>query len=186
MNAEVQRHLRLFWGRGDAARQAYEREYAEILRQYGAGLSRLTSSYESDLHAREDLMQDIRLAIWLALPKFRGSSSIRTFVFRIAHNRALAHVWRRRGAAPSEHLDELEIAAKGDGPDGAAIGKLDSERLHAAIRSLPDPLKQVITLALEEISHREIAEILGTTENNVAVRLTRARGLLRQRLGGMQ
>lgn len=183
MDVEAQTGLRLFWGQKENNRKALERQYAEIWEQFGAGLSRLAASYEAQPPAREDLLQDIRMAIWLALPKFRSESSIRTFVFRIAHNRALAHVWKRRDA---ESIDELEIADTAGDPEQATIAKLDSERLQSAIRTLPDPMKQVITLALEDIPYREIAEILGTTENNVAVRLNRARGLLRQKLGEMQ
>jgi RNA polymerase sigma-70 factor (ECF subfamily) len=158
-----------------------ERQYAILWDEYGAGLMRLASSYEGRPQAREDLLQDIRLAIWMALPKFRSESSLRTFVFRIAHNRALAHAWKRKDF--HTNLDDLDIPDQRANPEQTVMEAVETDRLQTAIRSLPVPMMQVITLALEEISHREIAEILGTTENNVAVRLNRARGLLRQKLG---
>ncbi len=82
-----------------------QREYETILRDYGASLSRLVASYEASPDAREDLLQEIQLALWKALPSFRGDCSVRTFVYRVAHNRALTHAWRRR--AQQHASDEL-------------------------------------------------------------------------------
>jgi RNA polymerase sigma-70 factor, ECF subfamily len=157
-----------------------EQEYDRILADFGPGLARLAASYESDAHSREDLLQEIRLAIWVALPNFRGESSLRTFLYRIAHNRALTHVWRRTKTASVE-VDELEDPAAS--PETSAIQRSDSSRLLEAIRLLPIPFRQVLTLALEELSHAEIAAVLGISENNVAVRMNRARNLLKERLG---
>jgi RNA polymerase sigma factor (sigma-70 family) len=68
----------------------------ELLAAHGAALSRLASSYVRRQDEREDLLQEIVVAIWRALPRFRRESSERTFLFRIAHNRAITYVARRR------------------------------------------------------------------------------------------
>ena len=167
-----------------AGREQLDQEYEQLWRDYGASLGRLASSYESDLHAREDLLQEIRLAIWIALPRFRGESSLRTFVFRIAHNRALTHVWRRKKSASSE--DAEEAADTRAGPEVAAIENVTRSRLMQAIRQLPISFRQVITLSLEDLSHAEIAGVLGISENNVAVRMNRARKVLKEKLGEMR
>jgi RNA polymerase sigma factor (sigma-70 family) len=73
-------------------RKGLEKLFEDLLREYDPGLRRLAASYESLAHAREDLLQDIRLALWTALPRFRGECSMRTFVYRIAHNRSLSHI----------------------------------------------------------------------------------------------
>jgi RNA polymerase sigma factor (sigma-70 family) len=130
---------------------------------------------------REDLLQDIRLAIWTALPRFRGEASTRTFVFRIAHNRALTHVWKRKRAGAQEETDVVDARAD---PESAAIKDANRAWLIDAIRTLPIPYRQVITLALEDLPQSEIAAILGISENNVAVRMNRARKLLKEKLGG--
>jgi RNA polymerase sigma-70 factor (ECF subfamily) len=163
-------------------RKELERQYEDLLREYGTGLSRLAASYESLAHAREDLLQDIRLALWTALPGFRGECSLRTFVYRIAHNRGLSHVYRRRRQPPeSEEAGEI-IDPKLD-PESSAIRKAMHARLARAIRQLPLVYRQAITLALENLPYAEIALILGISESNVAVRLNRARALLREKLG---
>jgi RNA polymerase sigma factor (sigma-70 family) len=165
----------------DAIREQLEREYERLWRDHGASLARLASSYELNAHAREDLLQEIRLAIWAALPRFRGESSLRTFLFRIAHNRALTHVCRRKRNLSSE--DSEEIVDRRNGPETAVIESANCSHLMAAIRQLPLPFRQVITLSLEDLSRSEIASVLGISENNVGVRMNRARKLLREKLG---
>src|SRR3546814_4299191 len=61
--------------------------FEEIVSEYGALISRIAMSYESDITQREDLVQQIFLAIWQALPTFRGDSSVTTFVGKIAQHR---------------------------------------------------------------------------------------------------
>jgi RNA polymerase sigma-70 factor (ECF subfamily) len=68
------------------------------------------------------------------------------------------------------------------GLEKIAMAAATREQLLWAIRRLPLPLKQVITLALEDMSNVEIGAVLALTDNNVAVRLRRARAVLRERL----
>jgi len=149
---------------------------------FGASISRVAGAYESRPELREDLLQEIRLAIWIALPKFRGDSSLRTFVFRIAHNRALTHIWRRKRGGKSEEAEHLHDARPN--PEATVIQHTNESRLMTAVSQLPIPLRQVIMLALEELPYTEIGAVLGISEGNVAVRVNRARKLLRENLGG--
>jgi RNA polymerase sigma-70 factor (ECF subfamily) len=166
-----------------ARRQELERRYESLCRQYGDSLFRLASSYESVPDAREDVLQEIRMALWKALPAFRGECSLRTFVYRVAHNRGLTHVWRRRTQAQASE-DFPEVGDPRPSPESSAIRNSDYASLMKAIRRLPIAYRQVITMALDELPQSEIAAVLGISENNVAVRLNRARKLLRQELGG--
>jgi RNA polymerase sigma factor (sigma-70 family) len=153
--------------------------FAELLRAHGPGLGRVAASYARPAD-QEDLAQEISLAIWNALDGFRGEASERTFLYRIAHNRGLSHL-ARRGAAPA--TVELPPVEDGrPGPETRAADREEMERLFAAIRDLPVPQRQVLTLALEGMSHAEIAACLGITADNAAVRLSRARSTLRERM----
>lgn len=158
--------------------------YSEILRREGAALRRTAAAYEADPARREDLFQEICLAIWQALPRFRGEASERTFVFRVAHNRGLTHRSRRRpDRARAADLEEAErLADPCPGPEKIAEAGQRRERLRQAVLALPLEPRQILTLALEGLSHGEIAAVLGITENYVAVRLSRARRALRQKL----
>lgn len=155
--------------------------FEELLTHFGSALRRVANSYEADPALQEDLFQEICLAIWRALPTFRGEASTRTFVFRIAHNRGLCHGWRE-GRLP-EVLEAPENVPDRDPSPESEIRRNDRiQRLMTAVHMLPLGLRQVITLRLEGLSHREIAEITGLTENNVMVRVSRARNKLKQLL----
>lgn len=164
--------------------EAREDRFDRILREYGPALSRLAFGYERVASARDELTQEIALALWQALPHFRGDCSERTFVYRIAHNRGLTHVCKRQPAHQS--LDELpqlfEPIDPRPHPEQQAAISHQRDRLRSAIQSLPLAYRQVVMLMLEELSHAEIAGVLGITENNVGVRLNRARKALKEAL----
>jgi RNA polymerase sigma factor (sigma-70 family) len=161
-----------------------EQRFDRLMREYGLALSRLCFGYEKVASSRDELMQEIALAIWQALPHFRGECSERTFVYRIAHNCSITHVCRRRPAY--ESLDELpnpgEPVDPKPHPEEQLARAHQRDRLRSAIQRLPLVYRQVAMLMLEELSQAEIADVLGITENNVAVRLNRARKALKAAL----
>ena len=164
---------------------AVEQRFRELLQEHGAALARLAASYTRTVSDRDDLLQEIAIALWRALPRFRGECSERTFLFRIAHNRCLAHISRRRPGLAVD-LDEEQIDPADPRPSAEAQLSRDqqSERLVQAVRRLPIIYRQVITLTLEGLSYKDIAHVLGISESNVGVRLNRARQILRQSLEG--
>lgn len=164
--------------------ESAEREtiFRELLERNLPALRRLAASYAGATSEQADLLQEIALALWQALPRFRGESSARTFLFRIAQNRCISHLARRR---PTESLDLLGIDPPDPGttPDQTLGAAQQSSRLLAAVRQLPLNHRQVIVLALEDLDYREIGAVLGISENNVGVRMNRARAQLRDLLG---
>lgn len=155
-------------------------DLAAILGAYARPLERIAASYARSSADRDDLLQDFALALFTALPSFRGECSEKTFVLRVAHNRALAFLAKR--GRPTVDLDEHAndvVATTGKNPAVVYERKERGSRLLASVAALPLSHRQVVTLLLEGLSHREIAEVLGTTENNVAVRANRARAALR-------
>ncbi len=162
--------------------RALEQRYDRILQEHGPALRRVAAAYEADPSRREDLLQEICLALWQALPRFREEATERTFAFRIAHNRGLTHGWRARGSVTADLNEAGELADPRQDPESELHEGERRDRLREAIRRLPLAARQVVVLSLEGLSQREIGDVLGITENNVAVRLTRARKLLRQAL----
>jgi RNA polymerase sigma-70 factor (ECF subfamily) len=156
-------------------------DFDRIVRAHGESLSRVAWGYVDTAADHDDLMQDILLAVWRALPRFRGKSSERTFVFRIAHNRGCT--FAARGSDRLNH-DSLgansSIVDAGPGPEEALDQAQEHERLLAAIRALSENQRQAVLLRLEGFSLEEIATLQGTSEGNVSVRLSRARDRLRE------
>jgi RNA polymerase sigma-70 factor (ECF subfamily) len=170
-----------------AQAEALAARLERLLAEHARSLERIAASYARTLAEREDLLQDFAMALWTALPTFRGDASERTFLLRIAHNRAVTFLSRRApNQASIEDYDESAEASSGKNPALAYERKERGSRLLAAARALPLGHRQVLTLLLEGLSHREIAGVLGVTENNVAVRANRARAALRVLLGDDQ
>lgn len=143
---------------------------------------RIALSYEADREVAEDLVQDIRVALWRALASFRGDSSLRTFVARIATNRAISHMRKRaRGLRQVELSDDFP--ANDASPESAAIALDQQAKLVVAVRSLPLSLRLVALLTLEGMRPAEIADVLGITANAVTLRIFRAKDALRNRIG---
>lgn len=155
-------------------------EIERIISDYGSGLARVAASYEADPMLQEDLLQEILLAIHRALPSLEKQASLAPFVFRIAHNRSVTHVMKQAGERRRSQLHEP--APEPDTPEQRMIASERSLRVTAAIRRLPLPYRQVMTLLLEELSHAEIAEALGLSLSNVGVRVNRAKAQLKAML----
>lgn len=159
-----------------------EATFEQIARECGSMINRIVCSYEADASLAEELAQEIHVALWRALPGFRGAASMRTFVARIATNRALTHVARQMRFPPTVEVD-ADVPTTDANPETQALASIDRSRLVLAVRTLPLSYRQVATLTLEGLTTTEIAATLGITTNAVAIRLSRARNLLRERLG---
>jgi RNA polymerase sigma-70 factor (ECF subfamily) len=123
---------------------------------------------------RNDLMQELLLAVWRAVPAFRHSAQPATFIYRVAHNAALT--WKRTERNYRARVDRFsELSASGLLPrsrDGNSEQEM-LEHLYTAIRTFPPLDRSLLLLQLEGLSYSQMAEIHGLSESNVGVRLTR-------------
>lgn len=160
-----------------------ERLYSEVAAEFGGALERLARAYERDADKRRDLLQEIHVALWRSLARFNGRCSVRTWVYRVAHNVATSHVIRPKTHAPIFVAPE-ELESLPDRIDGEQ--QLDRrralDRLYALIRQLPPIDRQVMLLYLEEVDAATIAEITGLTAGNVATRIHRIKQALMRRV----
>ncbi len=152
--------------------------FDELLREHGPALWRTVASYEPPGAERDDLAQEVLLAVWQALPRFRGDGSLRSFVLRIAHNRGLRHAWQRSRRATPDPMPEVPDPRPR--ADERLEGNERAEQFLRHLRALPLGQRAVLALALEGLPHAEIAAIVGITPENVAVRLGRARDALKR------
>jgi RNA polymerase sigma factor (sigma-70 family) len=141
-------------------------------------ISRIALSYEADPALRRDLIQDILLAIWMALPAYRGAASLKTFVASIAQKRAISHV-TRRAREPRQVQLPPDLASAGLLPDEIAVRNDLKRQVVEAIQLLPLPQREAVVLCFEGFSYQEMSDILGITPNAAMLRCQRAKANLR-------
>ena len=136
-----------------------------------------------DPEDRRDLAQEIVAQVWRAYPRFDDARRFSTWLYRIALNVAISH--RRSSAHRARYIAPLDTEALAAIRDPAAA-EPDPRlgELYRVIDQLDDFHRALIVLHLEGHDYREIAEILGITETNVATRLSRLRQRLREELVG--
>jgi RNA polymerase sigma factor (sigma-70 family) len=158
------------------------RDFEALIRDHGAMIGRICASYERDPEIARELVQDAFFAIWRALPTHRGESTLKTFVARIAQFRAISHATRQSRLPEVEPVSE-DLLDHDALPESAAIADDQRSRLMAAVRKLPITYREPAVLTLEGLSPSEVAGVIGISTDLVAVRMSRARALLRKTLG---
>lgn len=165
-------------GAGPALRPTFD----SVVAEHGAAIARIAAAFEANAARRDELGQEILLAIWQSLPRFRGEAALKTFVLRIAHNRAVDHALQA-SRDPARDEVQPDLPDPRSGPEHTAGLQQRGERLARIVRRLPLAQRQLVTLALEGLSHEEIGGMLGISVGNVAVRLSRARKQITQEMG---
>jgi len=157
--------------------------YQEAAETYATALERLAHAYEADPEARRDLLQDIHIALWRSFAGFNGICSLRTWVYRVAHNVATSHVIRQRRAKSLTlvGLEELESLPDKSAGVLAADRRHVLERLFELIQRLQPLERQVILSYLEGLDAASIAEITGFSPVNVATKIHRIKRVLARR-----
>ena len=140
--------------------------YSRCAAEFGSTMERLASAYEADTALRQDLLQEIHAALWRSLHRFDNRCSLRTWVYRVAHNTAASHV---RCAIRHDwvSLEEAQSLPCSDDPDRQMV-----------LRPLD---RQVILLYLEGQDASSIAEITGLSAANVATKIYRVKNILTRR-----
>ncbi len=155
--------------------------YCEANLAFGAAIHRLARAYEADREKQRDLLQEIHLELWRSFGNFDGRCSLRTWVYRVAHNVGASHVVRSRRA--STGLVDLEALEASQSPENWAVEanrRLSAAMLFDLIYRLRPLDRQIILLYLEGEAAADIAEATGLTATNVATKIHRIKRLLKQ------
>ena len=158
---------------------AQEALYREVAGGYAAALERLVRAYEHDPERRRDLLQEVHLAIWRSLALFGNGCSLRTWVYRVAHNAAISHGIRRWANAPTL-LSLDEVAERPDQSDFErdADRRMSMDRLLGLIHSLKPLDRQLVLLYLEGLDAVSIGEVTGSSPGSIATKIHRLKKLL--------
>jgi RNA polymerase sigma-70 factor (ECF subfamily) len=164
----------------DRARQ--DALYAEASAANAAALRRLARGYEADPDRQRDLLQEIYLELWVSLGSFDGRCSLRTWVYRIAHNVGASHVVRgRRSSSRLVDLESLEARIPPVDGEAELERRFSAAILLDLIHRLKPLDRQVILLYLEGEAAASIAEVTGITAANVATKIHRIKRVLKQK-----
>lgn len=181
----------------DAGRGSYA-AFQELVSRFQARVFAVARRITGQQQDAEDVTQQTFLSLIESIDRFRGESSVATWILRIATNHALKILRKRRGL-PTVSLDAPVggdggdsyatlphpdyIAQWNDTPDRIVQQAEHRAMIDAALAELDEKYRLVFILRdIEELSVRETAEALGLSEGNVRVRLLRARLMLREQL----
>ncbi len=155
--------------------------YEQVAETYGPALDRLARAYELDPDARRDLLQDIHLHLWRSFASFDQRCSLRTWVYRVAHNVATGHVIRQsRVRNKLVTIEEIETVPGNDQPELAASQTQALERVSTLIQRLKPLDRQIIVSYLEGMEANSIGEITGLSPANIAMKVHRIKNILKR------
>ena len=163
------------------ATQELQERFQTVVDQHKKILYKVCNSYCRERDSRDDLAQEIMIQLWRSFSKFDGRCRFSTWMYRIALNVAIS--FYRKESTRTRHVisDEQRLLETADETDSQPE---DIRLLYQFIEGL-DPLnKALVLLYLDENSYREMADVLGITETNVATKISRLKNKMKQELGG--
>lgn len=161
-----------------------DQRYHNAIAAHGPDIARFVAGYEADPARRQELLQEVHLALWRSLAGYQGQCSLRTWVYRVAHNVGVTHVQKslrfaERGAA---ELDAAQAEPDDRADPRHVERRLDLQHVLRLVHSLGPPDRQVMLLYLEDVDAAGIAEVTGLSPAHVATRIHRIKSLLAQRV----
>lgn len=161
-----------------------ETQFKTLLEANQDRIYRICCCYIRDEDERRDVFQDVLLQIWKSLDTFANRSAISTWIYRVAVNVCLGHLRlaQRRSALFTQEAAGDAAPASAEMPASSNPERMENDlrHLYECIKRLPDLDKTLVSLFLEDVSSREIAEVVGISEINVRVRLHRIKKSLKQ------
>lgn len=155
--------------------QELEKKFIALLTEYQQVIYKVCYVYASETDTLNDLFQEVVINLWKSFPHFRGECKVSTWIYRISLNTCVSF-FRKSASRPSVVPIRFDLEASlADSGDKTA----QLRELYRMIDQLGKLERALLLLWLEERSYREIAEILGISKNNVAVKLNRIKEKLK-------
>ena len=153
-----------------------EKAFLDMIEAQKRTIYKVCYIYAKDQDDLNDLFQETVLNLWKAFPRYRGDSALTTWVYRIAMNTCVTFL-RRSGNRPQTVPMTAQVASQLEA-DAETTGQL--KELYKLINQLGKMERALILLWLEERSYQEMADILGISKANVAVKLNRTKEKLKK------
>lgn len=157
-----------------------EKNFLALLSEHRFTIAKLCAHYAKDAESQKDLEQEVILNIWKSYGSFRKEAKLSTWIYRIILNVCLKHTY-----AIEKHVVSLEDLHETITDDDENASSLLQD-LSACIQALEFADKSIIILHLEELPYSSIGDLMGITENHVAVKIKRIRGKIAKCLTKIQ
>ncbi|WP_461633977.1 RNA polymerase sigma factor [Labilibaculum euxinus] len=164
-----------------------EERFNKILAENSDRIRRICNYYNSNSENQKDMYQEVLVNIWKSLDNFRGDSMVSTWVYRVAVNTSLSFT--------GKNFRQMKLMVSSDSQNLNSIiddeSLLEKHREEAMLNRLQNELNQLsvidkalISLMLEGLSMKEIADVIGIKESNVKVKIHRIKEQLKSKLSG--
>ena len=165
-----------------------EERFNQIVEENSGRIRRICSYYNSNQDDQKDMYQEILVNIWKSLENFRGDSAISTWIYRIAVNTSLSYTgkaYKNLKLLVGEDTQNLStLMSDDDGYEEKQTKEQQLDMLQDELNLLSVIDKALITLMLEGLNMKEIADVIGITEPNVKVKIHRIKKQLKTKLTG--
>ncbi len=155
-----------------------EQQFLQLISENQGILHKICRLYRDTSEDREDLFQEMVFQLWRAMGSFRSDAKPSTFIYRVALNTAITSFRKATKRKIITYADNL--------PDHPTEENNEREHrlelLTEAIKKLEEADRAIMALLMDEVSYREIGEIIGISENNVAVKINRIKNKIKKHL----
>lgn len=157
-------------------------KFIGILKEHKRILYKITYSYCRNSDDRKDLEQEIIIQLWLSLKNYKQEYKLSTWIYKIALNVAISYYRRDVKRKETNVAFDETIFQIAEVNNNTEENTHKTELLYTFINQLNELNKAIIILYLEGKSYKEISEIMGLTETNVATKINRIKGKLKERI----
>ncbi len=162
-----------------------EERFNKIVSENSERIKRICRYYNDNIADQQDMYQEILTNIWKSLDKFRGDAMLSTWIYRIAVNVSITYASKsvkRSKLYVNAETDNLSELIADDNPNETLKEEQQIQDLQNAINTLSVIDKALISLTLEGLTIKEIANVIGITEPNVKVKIHRIKTQLKEKL----
>ena len=154
-----------------------DKVFLSVIEQHKGIIYKIANSYCRHTEDRKDLIQEIIFQLWRSFDRYNDQYKYSTWLYRIALNVAISFYRKDNKRSNSAHELTADIIVVTE--DTADVEQL--QLLQRFIYELPELDRAIMLLYLEEKSYKEVADILGLTETNIATKINRIKGKLKNK-----
>jgi len=167
-------------------REKKEEQFNQIVTENREMIKRICSYYSVNRQDRQEMFQEVLIHIWKGLDHFRGESAMGTWIYRIAVNTAISYIGKvNKYIKTNVYVEPQRLSSvfDEDTPEERRRREMQFERLNHELKELSVIDNTIISLQMEGLSTKEIADVIGITEPNVRVKIHRIKTEIKRKIG---